>query len=142
MLQWLKELAQDVAEMGQDADIQNLALMMPQGYGVQSNHFTVTPLGPRPRQWYSELLRTDDGGLAAFGEEFFPWWDRERDARFWLKTGQIIAWLDLPWRKPQDDRERDAYRLALACFRRARELDVRYKTAYRLLPCSTGAAQR
>jgi hypothetical protein len=61
----------------------------------------LTPMGPRDAVWRDAVIADP-----ARGADAFAWWDRGpgREAR---SRALLAMWLDVPWREPLDDDERD-----------------------------------
>jgi hypothetical protein len=106
----------------------NFSLSLPLGLEVVGDHFAISPLGEWSRSWFERAATLDpatDPELAAdWGRSYFPWWDRERNARFWLHAGLALIWLEVSWQPPQDPEDERVVSAALACLDRARELDL------------------
>lgn len=83
--------------------------------------YSASPHGVLPRTWWEQVTRSDEDARRC-AAEFFPWWDRTRDAAYWRKTGRLLMQSDVRWRPPEDDAERETQRLALDCLSRARQL--------------------
>jgi hypothetical protein len=129
MAEWLKATASALLRMREEERAVTLAVNMPLGYPTLEDgpasprECAVTPMGPISREWLLAFKTADRQTLARLCHGFFPWWARERDARYWLNCGRILTWMDVPWRRPNTEREARTYRLVLDCFARARELD-------------------
>jgi hypothetical protein len=124
MLEWLQGLARAVAEVDREEEHNSIAVTWPLGrFHVASDHFAVTPLGPRSREWFEEIATSEISQLDGKGLEFFPWWQREMDAAFWRNCGLVQAWMDIPWHAPQNNEERKLYEVVFECFDRATQLD-------------------
>jgi len=123
----MAKLLQSLGRIFGEARIQRaewLAVNMPTDYpAVCDFPLLVTPVGFLSSEWFEELVASEGSDLAHRCQRFFPWWHRERDARFWLNCGLVMSWMDLPWHPPAGEDEKETYRLALDCFARAKELD-------------------
>jgi hypothetical protein len=110
-----------------------LAVNMSTGAPVPAagNLFTITPMGPRDQKWWKAIQRGDNTEAAA--REFFPWWERDRDAAFYRNTGLLLLWCEITWRPPSNEVEENVMNLALECFERAAELDPGMKLPEREL---------
>lgn len=120
MIIWLQRVAQDIVT---SEDYRHVAISLPLNYTVEGEYCVISSMGYWSRDWFKEIVDTPASELSAHGDQFFPWWDKEMGARFWLNCGCVKAWVDLPWHAPQDHTELERYNLALACFDRARSLD-------------------
>lgn len=83
--------------------------------------FTLTPLGPRDRAWWERARRLRGTGEAS--RQFYPWWNRERDALDWRSIGEALMWSEVQWRPPEDEREEAVMRGALHALDRACTMD-------------------
>jgi hypothetical protein len=124
MLEWLQDTARCVLEL-EDDEWAHVGLCMPLGTSVIGDYFAVSPLGYWARDWLERVAEEPVSGPDHLGATFFPWWNRELDASFWLNAGKVLCWIDLSWSPPRSQAERDRYQLALDCFERARGLDAR-----------------
>ncbi len=102
---------------------QPLSLPMPVDFEVYRLDHVTTVDGFRPRRWLEAASQTSAEDADVWGPECFPWWQRERDARFWERCARILCWTRVPWHVPQDPDVRRLYELVLDLFSRARELD-------------------
>ena len=64
-----------------------------------------------------------DDALLERAAQFFPWWHKDQDARFWLNLGLVLLWVYVRWRPPRDEVEQREYLDALECFELATKLD-------------------
>lgn len=85
--------------------------------------FSITPLGPRDRTWWEAAMRAED--TDTFAKEFYPWWDVERDAAFYLNTGLLLLWTKIKWFPPMSEAEEAEMQLALECLERAEEMGAK-----------------
>lgn len=83
--------------------------------------FTLTPLGPRDRAWWERARRLRGTGEAS--RQFYPWWNRERDALDWRSIGEALMWSEVEWRPPGNEREEAVMRGALLALDRACTMD-------------------
>lgn len=58
----------------------------------------LTQLGPRDEAWLAEVARD-----ATRGDDIFPWWSADDDARLALGTVLHAMWNDIPWREAEDE---------------------------------------
>ncbi|HEV3383651.1 MAG TPA: hypothetical protein VG097_02485 [Gemmata sp.] len=78
----------------------------PKSIGLQSDHGykfpaeVLTPLGPRTREWTTAVAAEPH-----CGGDFFPWWEPDLSARFYLNRGLARLWCDFVWRPPLTDNE-------------------------------------
>ncbi len=98
---WLKETATQIATLATQG-ASGFALCLPAGLEVAHGAFIATNLGPRDRAWVEAVSRDP-----AKGRDAFPWWDQARDAAFHLGFAKSLMWLDVRWRKPIDESERN-----------------------------------
>lgn len=101
----------------------SIAVNMAPGAPVaaEGGPWSITPIGPRGRSFWEALARGEN--LTQHAREFYPWWNRERDASYYHKTGQTLLWTEINWRPPKDEAEESAMRLAIDCFERAAEMN-------------------
>lgn len=120
MAGWLRSLARHITS---EDGYAHLALSLPADFQVPGDYFAISSLGYWDRQWFESVSEASEGELYERSAEFFPWWSRDRDARFWLNCGLVKAWVDLSWRPPQDDHELAGCRRTLECLELAQRLD-------------------
>lgn len=124
MAKFLKTLAGIVASP-RHAWSQNLMINWPLNAAApQDGGFVVTPLGPISREWLEKVaVAGEDELLSKAGPQFFAWWNKLPDARFWRAMGRQFMWSEIRWHPPANEQEQSLYHLTLACFDRAAELD-------------------
>lgn len=100
MRRWLAALARILTEHGAVGEGAMRMVAMPFGYGYPDETDIITPLGPRSVAWF----RAVSAG-AERGPEFFPWWDEEVGASFFLGRALARLWQDVRWRQAVNDDE-------------------------------------
>jgi hypothetical protein len=73
---------------------------LPPGHGFTYPADVLTPLGPRPRRWLTEVAADP-----ARGRDFFAWWDPRLDAAFYRGRALVRMWCDFFWRPPLTEEE-------------------------------------
>jgi hypothetical protein len=123
MANWLGGLSKTLQESSWDG-MENIMLGLPLGFEVPDvNAFAISALGCWPRSWFEEMISADAGRRREMAQAFFPWWGQQQDALFWDRLGRVLAWVEVPWHVPANDRERAVCQSTLDCFARAKELD-------------------
>jgi hypothetical protein len=120
MLDWLRGITKHLLNGQQEYEL--VGLCMPLDYIVIGEYFATSPLGFRSREWFESVANADFDELRELGKGFFPWWEEGMDAEFWLKAGRVLAWVELPWHQPANERETVQYQLTLSCFERAKSI--------------------
>jgi hypothetical protein len=121
MSNWLQTVA-NVLERP-DAQDASFNINLPLGYGdIDLDAAVFTPIGPFDKLFFSNAIR-DEERLEKASKQFFPWWNKEIDARFWRAAGLTIMWIEVPWHPPVNDIELKAVTLALSCMDKAKKLD-------------------
>lgn len=102
MQSWLRQVCEGIVEMA-DQGYTGIALSMPlNGVTFRSHQLLVTQMGPRSREWVESIARGADTG-----RDFFPWWNEERDGRYFLNRALCLMWTEVRWRLPLLDYETD-----------------------------------
>jgi hypothetical protein len=92
---------------------------MPAGHVFQHGGFVATLLGPRDEAWLRAAALDPRSGI-----DVYPWWQRERDARYYRDLALARMWLDVRWRPPLDDAERALMQRVATWIERAHGLDA------------------
>lgn len=100
MLRWLAALARILIEHDSASDAAMRMVAMPFGYGYPDEPDVITPIGPRPLEWFHAVAAGEGRGA-----EFFPWWDEEVGASFFLGRALARLWQDVRWRPAISDDE-------------------------------------
>ncbi len=85
--------------------------------------FTVYPKGKLSKEWFSALADANEQIVKTIAAEYYPWWDKELNARFWCNYGLVLCWFEIPWHVPNNDQEEQMYQLAIDCFKKAKEIN-------------------
>jgi len=112
MARWLQGLARSVA--AQQAT--GLLISLPEGFRPVADAYALTPLGPRPREWFARAATAGDAELFSLAADFFPWWNAGLTAECWRNIGLVLSWCEVPWHPPASTDERRLYNIALAAF--------------------------
>jgi hypothetical protein len=100
-LSWLGGLAERLLEGASEGET-GFIVSMGMAVRFDCDAFLTTPLGPRSIEWARGVAKSPRLGL-----DVFPWWDSARGARYALGRALSHMWVDVPWRSPVDDSERD-----------------------------------
>lgn len=73
---------------------------IPPGHGFTYPADVLTPLGPRPRRWLTEVAAEPSKG-----RDFFPWWNPDLGAAFYRGRALVRLWCDFFWRPPLTEGE-------------------------------------
>ncbi len=117
-LEWLNHVATEVARLA-DEGKRGFSLFMPAGHLYEHDGFLATLLGPRDEAWLRGAARDPSRGV-----DIFPWWQRERDARYFRDLALAHMWLDIRWRPPNDESERALMSRVATWIERAHGLDA------------------
>jgi hypothetical protein len=116
-LSWLEDIARQVVALA-DEGKRGFSLFLPAGHLFEHEGFLATLLGPRSEAW----LRTAAGDPRS-AIDVFPWWQRDRDARYLRDLALAHCWLDVRWRPPVDDEERALMQRVATWLERAHAMD-------------------
>ncbi|MCW8140729.1 MAG: hypothetical protein KIT58_17655 [Planctomycetota bacterium] len=119
---WLREVARRISALAREGS-GSLGVSLPEGTVLVDERRVASPLGLWEPSWFDETAALQGDALRRRAAEFYPWFGEGLDATAWARAGQVIAWVDLPWRAPRDDAETRRYQQARLCFARARTLD-------------------
>jgi len=118
MEDWLRAVGMQILQISKSGEYSNIAVSMTLDWSPVSGHFTCCPLGNFDIDFFKGIQTRDD-----FGHEFFIWWNKERDARFYRNVAVNMMLCDINWLPPQDDFEAHAIKLVLDCLDTASGLD-------------------
>ena len=76
------------------------SLGLPAAHGFTYPAETLTPLGPRTRDWVAAVAREPQCGT-----DFFVWWNPDLDSSFYRNRALARLWCDFPWRAPLTEAE-------------------------------------
>ncbi|MDR1640438.1 MAG: hypothetical protein LBT59_12135 [Clostridiales bacterium] len=76
------------------------------------------PLGPLDMDFFKRVTKGE-----RLGEQFYIWWHRELDQRFYLSCALYQIWCNVNWLHPETDEEREILSSTLSCLAKAYELD-------------------
>ncbi len=100
MLRWLSALARVIAENALPSEAEVRMVSMPMGYSFPDARGILTPLGPRPVEWFRAIVQMPEHGI-----DFFPWWEEGTGAAFFRGRALTRMWQDVRWRIPITDDE-------------------------------------
>ncbi|MEC7291456.1 MAG: hypothetical protein VXW22_15335, partial [Pseudomonadota bacterium] len=102
MLRFFQVLMESAAEHDQNGS----SLCIPYGLGQDRDEVSC-PLGPRPKDWPASVVSANESELVAEAMGFFPWWNMERDHRFWENMLVGTLWQNAQWRAPVTEEEKN-----------------------------------
>lgn len=117
-LDWIRYVAERVIELA-DQGKRGFSIFMPEGHVFEHTGFVATALGPRDEAWLRGSAADPKHGI-----DLFPWWNRERDARYYRDLALAHMWLDVRWRAPINDHERELCDRIATYVERAHSLDA------------------
>jgi hypothetical protein len=121
MCWWLRAVANSVLDCSPGS--QHL-ISMRSNFGLaHRDYFAASATGFWERGFFEEAARRQPHALRSLASEFFPWWNKGMDAKFWRNAALVQMWERLPWSPPEDDSQRAAYETTLACLAKARQMD-------------------
>ncbi len=94
------------------------SILLPEGIEYAHSGMLATPLGPRDRAWLERVRENPSAG-----RDVFPWWGRGRGAEYHAGLARTLAWTEVRWRAPLDDRERGLFDRIVTAIERAHGLD-------------------
>jgi hypothetical protein len=104
MDRWLATIAQLILERADDGD-GSFSLGMPLQTGFTQLDFANTPLGPRSREWITQVAADVLEGDSRSASSFFPWPREGQDADYWFRRALVLMWTQAVWRPVTEDRE-------------------------------------
>ncbi len=119
MTAWLAALANTFFDGSLDSEDGGIALCLPMNPQFEAEQPAKTPLGPRDLEW---LRRTAQDGNS--GTDFFAWWTPGMNAEYHLGRALTQMWVDVRWRPPINDLEKEVLGDVADSLRRAYELDT------------------
>ncbi len=105
MDRWLATIAQLILERADDGD-RSFSLGMPLQTGFTQLDFANTPMGPRSREWITQVAADILEGDSRSASAFFPWPREGQDADYWFRRAMVLIWTQAAWRPATDVRER------------------------------------
>jgi hypothetical protein len=120
MTAWLRGLCQcffDGTFKHKPGDMPTM-LCLPVGVTFEGEAPAVTPLGPRDLKWLEKVSL--DG---KHGRDFFAWWNVGLDAEDFLDRALCRMWVDVRWRNPVSDSEREILEYVANSLETAYKLD-------------------
>ncbi len=104
MDRWLATIAQLILERADEGD-NSFSLGMPLQTGFTQLDFANTPLGPRSRDWITQVAADVLEGDSRSASAFFPWPRDGQDADYWLRRALVLIWTQAVWRPVTEGRE-------------------------------------
>ncbi|MDQ3032793.1 MAG: hypothetical protein M3Y87_10275 [Myxococcota bacterium] len=94
-----------------------LQLSLPEGTTFEHGGVLATPLGPRNHDWLARVAKSPRAGI-----DVFPWWDADDEAAALRNAALAAMWIDVRWRKPLIDGERELLERILGWLDRGQSL--------------------
>ncbi len=104
MDRWLATIAQLILERAEDGD-SSFSLGMPLQTGFTQLDFANTPLGPRSRDWITQVAAEVLEGDSRTASDFFPWPREGQDGDYWFRRALVLLWTQAVWRPAEGERE-------------------------------------
>jgi hypothetical protein len=104
MDRWLATIAQLILERAEDGD-NSFSLGMPLQTGFRQLDFANTPLGPRSREWITQVAADVLDGDSRSASSFFPWPREGQDADYWFRRALALMWTQAVWRPASGERD-------------------------------------
>lgn len=117
MLASVGEVTAQVLELV-DRGQKGIALFMPMGHSYEHDGVIATVLGPRSEAWLRAVA--EDPRRAS---DIFPWWGEGRTGRYFLDLARVHMWIDVRWRQPSNDEERELLERIATWIERAHAMD-------------------
>jgi hypothetical protein len=106
MVDWLRAVAESVVGTLEREHFSCVSLSLDIGRQIQPpSDEAATPLGFRSLAFFKSCMAAKEADHGEIGQAWFIWWDRACDARFWLKSGLNMMWVEAPWRPPFADED-------------------------------------
>lgn len=103
-------------------------ISLPMGFLIEANNFfAISPLGVWPYEWFQNVTQCKCKNIFQYCKEFFPWWQKDQDASFWLNMALTLLWVDCPWHTPANRKESMTLQNIIACLENAYLLDPTLK---------------
>jgi hypothetical protein len=114
---WLASTAREILALA-DRGASGFSILLPDGVEYAHERLLATPLGPRDRAWLERVRATP-----STGRDVFAWWERGRGAAYHAGIARALAWTEVRWRAPIDDRERASLDRVVTAIERVHGLD-------------------
>lgn len=122
MLIWLKSIAKILVE--KEDVYSRFCLNIPTNFMVEEDYFAISPMGYWKKEWFQKVNSLSNDHIKEFGCKFFPWWNIEKDAQFYLNTAIVLMWMNCPWHIPNSEEEAALYKLIINCLEKAYAMDM------------------
>jgi hypothetical protein len=120
MLRWLRALCRSYDE----DESKQIMVSLPAGIPrLRLDYFAISPVGMWSKEWFNKVGSLEPEDIRWAGDEFFIWWNKEMDAKFYKQTGIALLNVDCPWHIPIDDKEKKSLAMSDQCFEQARKID-------------------
>lgn len=97
--------------------MKGLQLSLPEGTTFEHGAVLATPLGPRDHAWLARVASSPREGI-----DVFPWWSSGDEAAALRGAALAAMWIDVRWRKPLIDEERELLERILGWLDRGQSL--------------------
>ena len=114
---WLARTATDILELARRGAV-GFGILLPEGIEYVHDGVVATPLGPRDRLWLERVAKS-----GREGRDVFAWWEPGLGAGYHAGLARALAWTEVRWRAPIDDRERALLDRIVTAIERAHGLD-------------------
>jgi|GEM_PF-4330075 len=105
-------------------DVRRTRLTMNVDALVPTDFFVASPMGLWEQDDIQRMQHADEGAFLRFASRWFPWWERERDERYWSNVARCVCWVDLPWHPPEHQLHLHHYQMAKTALERAGQTDT------------------
>lgn len=125
ILKWLHYFSKELLKL-QEEHVSEIRISLPTDFPTimkQEKFFAMSSLGYWEEKWFETIANSSLENISNFGIDFFPWWNKEPDALFWLKTALVLLWTDCPWHEPISEGEVNLYYLIHDCLEEAYKLN-------------------
>lgn len=100
---WLATTVHEVLALNARG-VRGLQLSLPEGAIFEHGGVIATPMGPRDLAWLTRVAKHPREGIDAFA-----WWDAGQGASALRGAAIAAMWIDVRWRKPLIESERDLF---------------------------------
>lgn len=114
---WLARTAAEILDLAGRGAV-GFGILLPEGIEYVHDGVVATPLGPRDRAWLERVVKTPREG-----RDVFAWWEPGLGAGYHAGLARALAWTEVRWRAPIEDRERALLDRIVTAIERAHGLD-------------------
>ncbi len=121
MLRWLRAISKHFNE----EDTSNLKISLSlNSPNLLDEYYAISPLGRWDKSWFDKTRNGELENLMNEGQQFFIWWNKEKDGAFYYKTTLALLNVECPWHSPIDDKERILYSSIDKCLINAQKNNI------------------